>query len=109
MLAKNVYNELINDKHHVHMNATKWLTLTEFVKHLGRTGQCKVCESVWARACMCVARRYGVDKGGAGIAGGVRVWQEAHGPTSPNTKVGETRQGWLMTPTQRDTPPPPAL
>ena len=27
------------------MNSTKWLTLTEFVKHLGRTGQCKVEET----------------------------------------------------------------
>ena len=37
-----VYNEYIADKHHVHMNSTKWLTLTEFVKHLGREGLCKV-------------------------------------------------------------------
>lgn len=43
--AKNVYNEFIADRHHVHMNSTKWLTLTEFVKHLGRTGQCKVDET----------------------------------------------------------------
>lgn len=40
--ANVVYNEFIQDKHHVHMNATKWLTLTEFVKYLGRTGKCKV-------------------------------------------------------------------
>lgn len=40
--AQNVYNEFIADKHHIHMNSTRWLTLTEFVKHLGRTGQCKV-------------------------------------------------------------------
>lgn len=43
--ANNVYNEYINDRNHVHMNSTKWLTLTEFVKHLGRTGQCKVEET----------------------------------------------------------------
>lgn len=42
VLAKNVYNEFITDKHHVHMNSTKWLTLTEFVKYLGREGKCKV-------------------------------------------------------------------
>ncbi|CAI5507160.1 unnamed protein product [Closterium sp. Naga37s-1] len=36
------YNEYIADRHHVHMNSTKWLTLTEFVKHLGREGLCKV-------------------------------------------------------------------
>ncbi|KAJ3680802.1 hypothetical protein LUZ60_015291 [Juncus effusus] len=37
-----VYNEYINDRHHVHMNSTKWATLTEFVKHLGKEGLCKV-------------------------------------------------------------------
>ncbi|GLC50689.1 hypothetical protein PLESTB_000408500 [Pleodorina starrii] len=45
VLAKNVYNEYINDRHHVHMNSTRWLTLTEFVKYLGRSGQCKVDET----------------------------------------------------------------
>ncbi|XP_021762367.1 KIN17-like protein [Chenopodium quinoa] len=39
------YNEYIADRHHVHMNSTKWLSLTEFVKHLGRTGKCKVDET----------------------------------------------------------------
>eukprot|EP00879_Flechtneria_rotunda_P005889 GHRR01006195.1.p1 GENE.GHRR01006195.1~~GHRR01006195.1.p1 ORF type:complete len:279 (+),score=79.29 GHRR01006195.1:969-1805(+) len=43
--AKNVYNEFIADRNHIHMNSTRWLTLTEFVKHLGRTGQCKVEET----------------------------------------------------------------
>jgi DNA/RNA-binding protein KIN17 len=32
-------------RHHVHMNATKWLTLTEFVKHLGKEGKCRVDET----------------------------------------------------------------
>jgi len=36
--ANQVYQEYIQDKHHVHMNSTRWVTLTEFVKHLGRTG-----------------------------------------------------------------------
>lgn len=40
-----VYNEYIHDRHHVHMNSTKWATLTEFVKYLGRTGKCKVEET----------------------------------------------------------------
>lgn len=40
-----VYNEYIADRHHVHMNSTRWATLTEFVKHLGRTGKCKVEET----------------------------------------------------------------
>lgn len=40
-----VYNEYIADRHHVHMNSTKWLSLTEFVKYLGRTGKCKVEET----------------------------------------------------------------
>ncbi|KAK8986878.1 hypothetical protein V6N11_055199 [Hibiscus sabdariffa] len=40
-----VYNEFINDQHHVHMNSTQWGTLTEFIKYLGRTGKCKVEET----------------------------------------------------------------
>lgn len=36
--ANRFYNEYIRDKEHVHMNATKWSSLTEFVKHLGREG-----------------------------------------------------------------------
>ncbi|CDY08242.1 BnaA05g13770D [Brassica napus] len=40
-----VYNEYINDRHHVHMNSTEWATLTEFVKYLGKTGKCKVDET----------------------------------------------------------------
>ncbi|EFH68092.1 hypothetical protein ARALYDRAFT_892541 [Arabidopsis lyrata subsp. lyrata] len=40
-----VYNEYINDRHHVHMNSTEWATLTEFIKHLGKTGKCKVEET----------------------------------------------------------------
>lgn len=38
----NFYQEYIRDKEHVHMNATKWPSLTEFAKHLGREGICKV-------------------------------------------------------------------
>lgn len=40
--AKVVYNEYIANKDHIHMNSTKWLTLTDFVKFLGREGYCKV-------------------------------------------------------------------
>ncbi|KAG6556583.1 hypothetical protein Mapa_001524 [Marchantia paleacea] len=40
-----VYNEYIANRHHVHMNSTKWATLTDFVKYLGRTGKCKVDET----------------------------------------------------------------
>ncbi|GAX76486.1 hypothetical protein CEUSTIGMA_g3931.t1 [Chlamydomonas eustigma] len=43
--AKVVYNEFISDRHHVHMNSTKWLTLTSFVQYLGREGKCKVDET----------------------------------------------------------------
>ena len=41
MAATVVHNEYIADRHHVQMNSTKWLTLTEFVKYLGSTGNCK--------------------------------------------------------------------
>eukprot|EP00889_Picochlorum_renovo_P002220 jgi/Picre1/29250/NNA_004642.t1 len=44
-LLSTVYNEFIQDRHHVHMNATKWLSLTQFVKYLGREGKCKVDET----------------------------------------------------------------
>ncbi|EFH39009.1 hypothetical protein ARALYDRAFT_497310 [Arabidopsis lyrata subsp. lyrata] len=40
-----VYNEYVNDRHHVHMNSTEWATLTEFIKYLGKTGKCKVEET----------------------------------------------------------------
>lgn len=36
------YQEYIADKEHVHMNATKWPSLTEFAKYLGREGICRV-------------------------------------------------------------------
>ena len=39
-----VYNELIQQRDHVHMNATRWHTLSEFVAHLGRIGLCRVDE-----------------------------------------------------------------
>lgn len=37
--ANKIYQEYIADKNHVHMNATRWLTLSDYVKWLGRTGQ----------------------------------------------------------------------
>jgi len=43
--ANNVYQEYIQDKHHLHMNATRWVTLTEFCKHLGRCGIARVDET----------------------------------------------------------------
>ena len=43
--ANNVYQEYIQDKHHLHMNSTRWVTLTEFIKHLGRTGVAHVDET----------------------------------------------------------------
>ena len=36
------YQEYIANKEHVHMNATKWPSLTEYTKHLGREGICRV-------------------------------------------------------------------
>ncbi|RHZ32472.1 hypothetical protein DYB37_004300, partial [Aphanomyces astaci] len=40
-----VYNEYIRDKNHVHMNATRWTTLSGFVQYLGKTGKCVVDET----------------------------------------------------------------
>mmetsp|Transcript_14042 Transcript_14042/g.21007 ORF Transcript_14042/g.21007 Transcript_14042/m.21007 type:complete len:433 (-) Transcript_14042:94-1392(-) len=45
MNANNVYQELIQDKDHVHMNATKWTTLSDFVQYLGKAGKCVVEET----------------------------------------------------------------
>ncbi|KAK3351012.1 domain of Kin17 curved DNA-binding protein-domain-containing protein [Neurospora tetraspora] len=36
------YQEVIARKDHVHLNATKWHSLTEFAKYLGREGVCRV-------------------------------------------------------------------
>lgn len=41
--ANKFYQEyILNDKNHVHMNATRWLLLTSFVKYLGRLGKIRV-------------------------------------------------------------------
>ncbi|XP_048209521.1 DNA/RNA-binding protein KIN17-like [Perognathus longimembris pacificus] len=40
-----VYNEYISHREHIHMNATRWETLTDFTKWLGREGLCKVDET----------------------------------------------------------------
>lgn len=41
-MANKVYNEYIGDRHHIHMNATRWTTLTDFCKHLAEEGICRV-------------------------------------------------------------------
>ena len=43
--ANNIYQELIADKEHIHMNATHWTTLTDFVQYLGRSKKCLVEEN----------------------------------------------------------------
>jgi DNA/RNA-binding protein KIN17 len=53
--ANKFYNEYIRDKEHVHMNATKWASLTEFVKHLGREGIVNVKED--EKDGLCIAWR----------------------------------------------------
>lgn len=40
--ANQVYQEYIKDRNHLHMNATRWVTLTGLVKWLGRKGLCHV-------------------------------------------------------------------
>lgn len=42
VLANAAYQEYIKDKHHIHMNATRWTTLTGFVNDLGRSKHCIV-------------------------------------------------------------------
>ena len=43
--ANQVYQELIADKHHIHMNSTMWQSLTVFVQYLGKKGICIVDET----------------------------------------------------------------
>ncbi|BES87716.1 Domain of Kin17 curved DNA-Hypothetical protein protein [Nesidiocoris tenuis] len=43
--ANRIYQEYITDRNHLHMNATQWETLTDFVKWLGREGKCVVDET----------------------------------------------------------------
>lgn len=41
--ANKFYQEyILHDRDHVHMNATRWSSLTSFVKHLGQTGKVRV-------------------------------------------------------------------
>lgn len=41
--ANKFYQEyILNDRDHVHMNATKWTSLTSFVRYLGRQGKVRV-------------------------------------------------------------------
>ncbi|KAL5334594.1 domain of Kin17 curved DNA-binding protein-domain-containing protein [Aspergillus crustosus] len=39
------YQQVIADKEHIHMNATKWKSLTQFAAHLGHEGLCHVEET----------------------------------------------------------------
>lgn len=43
--ANHVYQEYISDRDHIHMNSTKWHTLTGFVKYLHRAGIAKADET----------------------------------------------------------------
>lgn len=43
--ANNVYQQVIRDKQHIHMNSTIWASLSDFVQYLGKTGKCKVEET----------------------------------------------------------------
>lgn len=40
--ANNIYQDYIRDKNHLHMNATRWVTLSGFVQHLGQAGIVRV-------------------------------------------------------------------
>jgi len=43
--ANQVYQEYIKDRNHLHMNSTRWVTLTGFCKWMGRKGICTVDET----------------------------------------------------------------
>ena len=42
VLANRVYQEYISERNHLHMNSTRWLSLTTFVQWLGKTGKCEI-------------------------------------------------------------------
>jgi len=43
--ANAVYQEIVGDRGHVHMNSTKWSTLTNFIQYLGRENKAVVDET----------------------------------------------------------------
>eukprot|EP00388_Colpodella_angusta_P011077 GDKJ01028548.1.p1 GENE.GDKJ01028548.1~~GDKJ01028548.1.p1 ORF type:complete len:310 (-),score=53.73 GDKJ01028548.1:71-1000(-) len=45
VLSNRVYNDYIADKEHIHMNATRWVSLAGFCRYLGQTGRCKIEET----------------------------------------------------------------
>lgn len=45
VLANTVYQEYIKDRDHVHMNSTRWVTLSGLCKWMGRKGICEVEEN----------------------------------------------------------------
>ncbi|OLY85468.1 DNA/RNA-binding protein KIN17 [Smittium mucronatum] len=45
VFANQVYQEIVANRTHLHMNATKWTSLTGFVQYLGRKGVCHVDET----------------------------------------------------------------
>jgi len=49
VLANRIYAEYISNKEHVHMNSTRWSTLGDFVKYLGKESKCVVeeCDEGW--------------------------------------------------------------
>ena len=53
-----VYNELVQERNHTHMNATHWVTLSAFVQYLGREGKVRgwVTEEVVGKPAAAAAR-----------------------------------------------------
>ncbi|KAH6568311.1 hypothetical protein BASA50_004406 [Batrachochytrium salamandrivorans] len=45
IFANQVYQEFISDRNHLHMNATVWMSLSAYVKYLGKEGLCEVDET----------------------------------------------------------------
>jgi DNA/RNA-binding protein KIN17 len=43
--ANRVYQEVISNREHTHLNSTRWMTLTGYVKYLGQSGLAKVEET----------------------------------------------------------------
>jgi len=67
VIANKVYQEYISDKNSTHMNATKWTTLTGFIKHLEANGKIQLQDELKDKDIKEVKIKY-VDNTPQGIA-----------------------------------------
>lgn len=57
--ANQVYQDYIKDKDHVHMNSTKWLSLTGFIHYLAKVGKARIDETEKGISCYSFVKKFG--------------------------------------------------